>query len=257
MERIIYLLVIILAGAIITFYSCTKENQKIKDNSEECVSCQEGLEVAKQIKQFKDRLQTATDKPYKDGDEMTREDAIENMEMLFNASHGFATETYSAVQVDTVEFDLVADAQGNIPATDVAMAYDVMYNSVKTVYDNIGFADKHLVALSLHNGEGNSIKAVATTGNKSEDPPPDPTPFDDCRWYGKNNGMCDGNLEGKLDGGDTIANILFLNRPLLIIGCPPTHHLITVPDYQETFDGNGSLEEGYIFYLLKDINLWG
>ena len=252
MKRILYLASILITGALITFYSCTKENENITVKTDECLTCGDGTALAMQIKQFETRLETARQNPYKDGEEITKEEAIDNMEMLFNASHSFATETYTRIQVDTVEFDLAVNGQGNIQITDVAAAYDGLHNSVKTVYDNINFTDKHLVTLVLYSNETNTVKAVSTTGDKGIDPP-QPTPFENCWWYGENQGMCDGTLQWELDGGDTLANVLFHNRPFPIIGCPPGNHLITVPDYGETFEGNGPLEEGYIFYLQKDI----
>jgi hypothetical protein len=253
MKKKIVIISILIAGAALAFYSCTKENQVTDNKTEECVSCQDGLVVANRIKQFKERLETARKSQYKDGDEMTKGEAMENMEMLFNASHGFAAETYSMIQVDTVEFELPADEHGNVPATDVAAAYDEMYSSVKAVYDDINFADKHIVALILHGTGDNTVQAVSTTGNKNIEPDPAvPAPFEDCWWYGENQGMCDGTFQWEMDGGDTLANVLFLNRPYIIFGCPPTHHLITVPDYDTTFEGNGSMENGYMFYLQKD-----
>ena len=252
MKRIIYLASILITGALISMYSCTKENDSKTAKTEECRTCDDGTVLAKQIKQFKDRLQAARESIYKDGDEMTKGEAIQNMGMLFNASHGFATETYVRIQIDTVEFSLPVDGQGNIAATDVALAYDGLENSVKTVYDNIGYSEKHIVALALQGNESNNVSAIVTTGEKG--PNTTSNHFNFCWWYGKNKGMCNGNLFGMMDGGDTLANELFAFRPIPGFDCIPGYHKITVPDYEGTFDGTGVLEEGYVFYLQKDIN---
>lgn len=250
MKKLIYLASILLAGVMITMYSCTKRNEVSKND--QCTTCQDGRLLAEKINHFKAQLLRAKDNP-KDGEVMTMEDARENLELLFNATYGFPTEEYTKIQVDTVEFDVPVNADGNILMTDVLIKYDQMHNLVKGVYDNINFTEKHLVSLSLIFYEDESgatkAKAVSTIGEKGSK---NMGHFNNCWWYGKNKGMCNGNFFGKLDGGDTLANELFAYRPFPLY-CPEGHHGLIVQDYDNSFAGEpGSWGDGYIFYLSKE-----
>jgi len=245
----IKILSLIVAGAMIVMFSCTKENSEsiVNNKTNDCPSCKEGIELAKKINKFKERLAYARENVYKDGDEMTKEEAVENMEMLFNATYGFPVESYIQIKRDTIELTLPVNSQGYIQTTDVATVYDNMYTQVKTIYDNINFSDKHLVSLFIKENEGNQIYVISTTGEKGTDPSVN---FTHCWIYGENQGYCNepDPFQWIMDGGDTLANKLFENRPIPMY-CPEGYHGITVPDYSNSFTGNGSLENGYIFYL--------
>jgi hypothetical protein len=245
------ILSLIIAGALIIMFSCTKENNEsvIKNETNDCPSCKAGIELANRINKFKERLAYAKENVYKDGDEMTKEEAIENMEMLFNASYGFPAESYIQLKRDTVELTLPVNSQGYIQTTDVATTYDNMHTQVKTVYDNIIFNDKHLVSLSIKENEGNQIQVISTTGEKGTDP----SNFTHCWIYGEDEGYCfePDPYQYEKDGGDAIAEKIFANRPIPMY-CPEGYHGITIQDYAHTFTGEGgTFGSGYMFYLQK------
>lgn len=164
----------------------------------------------------------------------------------------FPPNSIEKIEVDTVVFTLPVNSQGNVAMTDVATSYDNMKIMVKDVYDNIPYQDKHIVSLTLTEGEGNNFRAISTTGEKGTDPS---VHFTHCWIYGENQGYCHDPdpFQWIMDGGDTLANELFANRPIPMY-CPQGYHGIIVPDYSNSFTGNGALETGYIFYIQKPIN---
>ncbi len=241
-----------IAGALIIMFSCTKENNEsvIKNEANDCQSCKAGIELANKINKFKERLAYARENVYKDGDEMTKEEAIENMELLINASHGFPGEEYKQITIDTVEFTLPLNPQGMVSATDVATSYENMQLQVKDVFDNVDYQEKHIVSVILNEGDGNVVQVITTTGDK--EPDPGNGPFQDCWWYGEDMGMCDGTYAGERDGGDEIADELFENRPSIV--CPEGYHVVIGIDYSNEFTGNDTQSSGYIFYMEKSYN---
>ncbi len=247
----IKILSLIIAGALIVIFSCTKENSEsvVKNETNDCPSCKAGIELANKINKFKERLAYAKENVYKDGDEMTKGEAIENMEMLFNATYGFPAESYIQIKRDTVELTLPVNSQGYIQTTDVATTYDNMHTQVKTIYDNINFSDKHLVSLSIKENEGNQIQVISTTGEKGTDPS---VLFTHCWVYGEDEGYCfePDPYQYIKDGGDAIAEEIFAHRPIPMY-CPEGYHGITIPDFTATYSGADGTSDGYIFYLQK------
>ena len=255
MKKIITIIsIIVFAAGIYMVHSCSKDeaaNAVNQQENNECTTCKDGKLIAEKINNFKKRLEKAKLNP-KDGEVIELEAARQNMELLFNASYGFPAEEYAKIQIDTVEFDIPVDANGNILMSDVVTKYDQMHDLVKDVYDNINFTDKHLVSLFLVFEDDNkgtvTAKAISTIGEEGSD---NMGHFNHCWWYGDDLGMCNGNYFGEKDGGDTLANELFANRPIPI-NCPQGYHGVIVPDYENTFSGkNGTLGSGYIFFLQK------
>ncbi|MCD4792178.1 MAG: hypothetical protein K8R54_03025 [Bacteroidales bacterium] len=186
-------------------YSCNKNelNEQTKDY-------EDGTALAEQILAFKANMIN------KSGENMPLADALENMELLINASHGFPFEEYGERQNDVVSFQLQADENGNVTMAEVNAAYAEMINQVRQAYINTGFADKGLILVTLSINEedksGSTIDVNVTTGKVGE---PDSDNFTNCWYYGENMGQCTGTqYEGIMDGGDTIANTIAANNPL-------------------------------------------
>ena len=244
MKRTVIFLSII-AGVIIIMFSCSKENQT-SNIDKECASCEEGKVLAQKINQFKEQLQIAKQNP-KNGETITMAEAIENMELLINASHGFPFEDYNERKTDVVSFQLPVDAEGNVSMTDVNAAYDEMINLVRDAYLNTGFEIKGLILVSLsfdeENKDGENVNAKVTTGKSGEQDRPEP--FEDCWYYGEDLGMCEGTTYlGIMDGGDTIAGTIAANNPIYsLYDCPgPNYHVVLDPQPEITLEGD---EPGY------------
>ena len=201
---------IAIVSSIVLINSCNKNelNEQTKDY-------EDGTALAEQILAFK------ADMLNKSGETISLEDALENMELLINASHGFPFEDYGERKNDIVSFQLPADADGNVSMPDVNTAYDEMINLVKEAYINTGFEEKGLILVTLSINEedksGSTIDVKVTTGKAEE---PEPKNFTDCWYYGENLGMCNGNFFLEKDGGDTIAVTISNNGPILPLDCP-------------------------------------
>ena len=206
MKKLLLIITSITVVASIIFINSCKKNELNEQTNE----FEDGTELAEQINAFKAQLTHA-----KSDETISLEDALENMELLINASHGFPFEDYSERQNDIVSFQLPADADGNVAMTDVSSAYDEMINLVKEAYLNTGFEEKGLILITLSINEedksGSTIDAKVTTGKAEE---PEPENFTDCWYYGENLGMCDGTYYMQKDGGDVIAEIIAENNPI-------------------------------------------
>ena len=235
----------IIVGVIIIVFSCSKENQKSSINKD-CISCENGKALAQKINQFKDQLQFAKQNP-KSGEMITMAEAIENMELLINASHGFPFEDYNERKTDIVSFQLPVDVDDNVALTDVSTAYDEMINLVRDAYTNAGYENKGLILVSLSINEEDksdeNVNAKVTTGKNGEN---DSDSFEDCWYYGEDLGMCDGTGYLDYDGGDTIAGTITIaaNNPVYSLNdCPcPNYHIVLDPQPEKTLEGD---ESGY------------
>ncbi len=213
--------VIIISAFILAFtlffVSCDKNELNPKKDF------QDGTALAEKILDFKAEMQS------KSNDLMPLEEALENMELLINASHGFPFEEYGELRHDVVNFQLQADENGNVSMAEIAAAYDEMHALVREAYNNSGFDEKGLILVSLSINEtdksGKTIDVSVTTG-KSESPG---LPiFTDCWYYGEDMGKCDGTHMYDFDGGDTIAYTIAANNPIHDwYDCPgPDYHII-------------------------------
>ncbi len=157
----------------------------------------------------------------KSGDDMSLTDALKNMELLINASHGFPFEEYGTRQNDVVNFQLPIDTNDNVTISDINTAYAEMINQVRQAYINTAFEEKGLILVTLSINEndksGNTINANVTTGGEVA-----PTGnFIDCWYYGEDMGMCDGTYAFEKDGGDAIADSITANNPINnYLDCP-------------------------------------
>ncbi len=257
MKKLITIIIGILAvGLIITVLSCTKENQTASNNKE-CASCQEGKVLAQKINQFKENLQKAKENP-KSGEVMTLDEAIENMELLINASHGFPFEDYNERKTDTVSFQIPVDGEGNVSMSDVSTAYDEMIDLVRNAYINTGYENKGLILVTLsideENKSGENINAKITTGKSGEN---ETETFTDCWYYGEDLGMCNGTFYLEKDGGDTIATTIAANNPIFdYYDCPgPNYHIVLDPQPEITLQGDeyqNSSGDNLIFFYPDD-----
>ena len=139
------------------------------------------------------------------------EEAVWNIENLFNATYAMPEEFYS--ETATFEFSqwLSIDTTGRVSLSDLFNAYDQAVSSARTAYANDGFNNKGFVFLLVNVGEQNddAVRLVfkGKTGERTSHPnlPPHDTamyggPFDTTdNWrYAQGMGKCDGTC---LDSG--------------------------------------------------------
>ena len=139
------------------------------------------------------------------------EEAVWNIENLFNATYAMPEEFYS--ETATFEFSqwLSIDTTGRVSLSDLFNAYDQAVSSARTAYANDGFTNKGFAFLLVNVGEQNddAVRLVfkGKTGERTSHPnlPPHDTamyggPFDTTdNWrYAQGMGKCDGTC---LDSG--------------------------------------------------------
>jgi hypothetical protein len=250
MKKLSIIPISVLLAVIVCFLSCEKEQISSQKDF------QDGTELALKILDFKEKMYS------KNNDVLTLDEALENMELLVNASHGFPFEEYSERRHDVVSFQLQADENGNVSMADVNAAYNEMIDLVRDVYVNSGFDEKGLVLVTIAVNEedksGNTIDVNVATGKKGSIKN---NMFDDCWYYGEDMGWCaDWHYDGEMDGGDTIANLIASVNPIYYYNdCPgPDYHIILNPqplillsDFQYT---NGQGESLTFYYPDPDNN---
>ncbi len=248
---------LIIAGAFFIIYSCTKENEETTQTTEkEYTYTEEAKALVKQINTFNSSLEKAR-KGEKDGTTMPVDLALENMELLINASHGFPFQEYCDRKVDTIKFQLPTDADGHVNMANIASAYDNMKDLVRDAYINSGYNDKGLIMVSLFIDDADkgseTVSAKAVTGKTGQ---ADTDLFTDCWFYGENMGLCaDDILYGLCDGGDTINSFILENNPIngMVFDPGPGHYIHVLQDEMifEGYEYQDSIGE-YIMFFYPD-----
>lgn len=235
------------------FTSCQKE-MTTNETETICSTCQEGKELGLKINSFNALLSEAKAGSKNKGT-MKLDEALKNMELLVNASHGFPFDPYSQRVVEEVEFTLEADEEGNATLNNISIAYEQMIEKVREAYINNEFENKGLVMVQLEKNDNKNeqtITAKAVIGRRGE---LNTNNFTNCWFYGENLGMCNGTLMGIMDGGDTLANVLNANNPIHEISdCPGSdYHLILDTLDEITLQGNEySINGEYLMFYYPD-----
>ncbi len=258
MKRTIYLLSIMIAGALITIYSCTKENQTIQQAVHQASTLGDDnhelsptdIKVNNLITGFRDKVAHHLENPgLKSGESIATDSALWFLEATINYSHCFPNEYYRGFEIDTVYLAISKDADGNIDMGELAQKYDEMKTEVAALYHGSGFEDKGLAVVDLKEISQNNSEIVFTsetvTGNKGIDPLPGPFEEGDDWWYGELAGLCieNDNYEEESDAAEELfalindeipdpsGNYFFINhKPYDITGGDPLIQRDPTPD---------------------------
>ena len=229
MKKLFLISIALFIASAVFFLACDKSEIN------EPKTFNDGTELALNILDFKAKMLS------KSNDLMPLEEALDNMELLINASHGFPFEEYGQRKHDVVSFQLQADENGNVSMAEIAAAYDEMINLVRDTSVNTDFDEKGLVVVTLNVNEsdksGNTIDVDVTTGQINE---PGTDVFTDCWYYGELLGMCDETWAFEKDGGIAIAEEILENNPINDYNdCPgPDYHIITENQDVIELEGN-------------------
>ncbi len=200
MKRTIYVITVLIAGAMITMFSCTKEN-KIADNvTAKSNLSPHDIKINKLINDFKTTMAYHKANPNLKDDELIPADsALWYLEATINYSHAFPNEYYKQFEVDTSYIAVPVNGDGTVDMAILTQKYEDMKTTVAADYHISAFTEKGLSFVDLsqisNNGSELTIMVKAATGEKGEDPGPGPTPdgpFEesDNWWYGEEYGYC-------------------------------------------------------------------
>lgn len=209
--------------ATLTLSSCKKESTGTNNRTSETIDAQaEG--TLKRIMDFKEQLEYYRACPdLRDGASVTLDDALWDVEALFNLTYAYPELAYAhTVVCDTVLF-LDVEADNTVPFNRLTAFYDEMHGVVSTLYHGLDIDNKQFLILDVEEGEreGDAVAVRlhsvqgSVRGGDGFPPGPDvpitePGPFaDSVLWwfYGENGGSSAG-YQGEKDAADTLAAML-------------------------------------------------
>ena len=213
MKRLYLLLVTLLVASMaITTVSCKKE-QTTTDTAQ-------GEATLARIMDFKQQVDYYKANPdVKDGEAVTLDEAIWNIEALFNLTYSYPELSYSRTETADTVLYLPVGSDNTVLLTDLTVFYGQMYEVVRNIYQGIELDNKQFLILDVEAGEqhGNqqAIKLHSIQGSvkgipPTPPPPPQNGPFPPgvSWWYGEDGGSSQGNYGDQKDAADTLAGVL-------------------------------------------------
>jgi hypothetical protein len=211
----------------------------------------EDISVMNKIVAFREKLAYHRDNPdFKSGEVMSAEEAVWNLETLFNVTYGFPDEQYGRTKSDTTVLYIDINSNGDVLLDDVVALYSNIITLVTQYYYNSGYDQKgflllHLTQRDFVNGQM-EIGLRAVTGEKSEWEPFGPL---DQWWFGYYKGDCNWDSSGT-DAAQKIQYAINYNKPL--VSPPPGYRFVyspndTIPVFGHEYTND--VGEHLIFYI--------
>lgn len=213
MKRLYLLPVTLLVASMaITTVSCKKEQTTTETA--------QGEATLARIMNFKQQVDYYKANPdVKDGEAVTLDEAIWNIEALFNLTYSYPELSYGRTETADTVLYLPVGSDNTVLLTDLTVFYGQMYEVISDIYHSIELDNKQFIILDVELGErhGNqqAIRLQSVQGSAKGIQPPTPQPIvwapfaEGPAWYyGEDRGMINGVLEGKMDAADTLANKL-------------------------------------------------
>lgn len=213
MKRLYLLLVTLLVASMaITTVSCKKEQTTTETA--------QGEATLARIMDFKQQVDYYKANPdVKDGEAVTLDEAIWNIEALFNLTYSYPELSYGRTETADTVLYLPVGADNTVLLTDLTVFYGQMYEVISEIYHSIELDSKQFIILDVELGERHgsqqAVRLHSVQGSAKGIQPPTPQPIvwapfaEGPAWYyGEDRGMINGMLEGKMDAADTLANKL-------------------------------------------------
>ena len=218
--------------AVAIFYSCSKHeitDQPVTGNGEVTMS-EDDYTVMNKIIAFRDKVMFIRKNPeVKNGELIDADQAIWDMETLFNTTYAFPDEQYRNTKTNNIVMQLDINENDELLLSDVVAKYDEILNFVTQFYYNSGFNQKGFLLLDIEKGEVVNgkleINIRSVTGEKSEGW--EPFGPDDDWLYGHCMGRCD-YTQDTTDAAEEIQKALNSNKP--IVSPPPGYRFVYVLD---------------------------
>ena len=237
--------------ATLLLASCKKESA-VADKGSTGTNEAQTESTLKRIMDFKGQMEYYRAHPdMRDGESTTVEDAIWNIEALFNLTYAYPELAYNhTVVCDTVLY-LAIDTDGTVPLSRLTAFYDEMHEVVATLYHGLDIDNKQFLILDVEEGErqGGSLAiglhSVQGGVREGGDIPPGPDvsiteigPFvyGPSWYYGENGGNSWGIDPMDMDAADTLT---FMLKSLLIPQAPDGFvYIYTNTILRELFNGD-------------------
>ena len=213
MKRLYLLLVTLLVASMaITTVSCKKEQTTTETA--------QGEATLARIMDFKQQVDYYKANPdVKDGEAVTLDEAIWNIEALFNLTYSYPELSYGRTETADTVLYLPVGADNTVLLTDLTVFYGQMYEVVRNLYQGIELDNKQFLILDVEagdlHGSQQAIKLHSIQGSVKGIPPTPPTPpqngpfLPGLSWYyGINGGNDAGINPSDLDAADTLTRML-------------------------------------------------
>lgn len=234
MKRLYLLLVTLLVASMaITTVSCKKE-QTTTDTAQ-------GEATLARIMDFKQQVDYYKAHPdVKDGEAVTLDEAIWNIEALFNLTYSYPELSYGRTETADTVLYLPVGSDNTVLLTDLTVFYGQMYEVVRNLYQGIELDNKQFLILDVEAGEQHggqqAIKLHSIQGSVKGIPPTPPTPpqngpfLPGLSWYyGLNGGNNAGINPTGMDAADTLTRMLnYWLVPKAPVNCEYIYSLIKV-----------------------------
>ena len=193
---------------------------KAEDAASEALK--QGEATLARIMDFKKQMEEAKANPgTKTASYMSIDDAVWNVEALFNFTYAYPEEKYdNTVSCDTT-LNLYVCANDSVLLTDLSVFYGQMFDAVQAIYQSVDLNNKQFLILDVEagvrNGSLQAIELHTVQGSVTSTPQPTPDPPQPWRgpftngptwYYGQNMGTSNGLFQGTMDAADTLTHML-------------------------------------------------
>ena len=207
----------------LVFTGCNKN----EDPADEALK--QGEATLARIMNFKQQVDYYKTNPdVKDGESVTLDEAIWNIEALFNLTYAYPELSYGRTETADTVLYLPVGSDNTVLLTDLTVFYGQMYEVVRNIYQGIELDKKQFLILDVEagdlHGSQQAIKLHSIQGSVKGTPSTPPTPPQNgpfppgVLWcYGEKGGNNTNNdLYGKKDAADTLSgtlNAFLVQRP--------------------------------------------
>jgi len=201
--------------------------------------------------QFRDKVRYIHDNPgYKSCEVMDANEAIRQIESLFNATYGFPDEKYGKTKTNKTIVLIGVNDSEEVLLDDVVTTFDEIINIVTQFYYQCEFTQKGFLLLDLEKGETADGQVEIILRSVIGENEGDWNPFgtEDYWWYGDKAGDCQWNNAGT-DAAEKIQEAVNIYRPLV---SPPPGYIFTYSAFEQIVlfghEYENEMGEKLIFY---------
>lgn len=223
-------MMVLVAAISVAVVSCKKEQQHTPSDEEQVMqNVLEGQEAIEHILNFKKQVAYYKNHPgVKDSETLSVDDAIWNIEALFNYTYAYPELFYGNMVTADTTLCLPLISDSTVLLSDLTVFYGQMCEAISDIYHNIDLPNKQFVILDADDGERIDLQqavvlhCVLGSVRGVQPPMPQPIPWgpftDTLKWcYGGKGGRWDSYLQGEKDATylltDALNNILVPHAP--------------------------------------------
>ena len=218
MKKLFYIISILLAGILITVWSCTKEETKIARKQK--TNDPGALKAFNRIKSFKNQIAIYKQNPqYKSGELISIDSLLWDFNATLNFDYSEVDDAYKNFYSESVFPELTFDENNMVSLDDAVTVYLQLETDIQNTLTSAPYIDKavQFTYLKIEHLENQTLtlKSKTTVGEKGDK---QTTPFStgDDWMYGDNLGDCYGNYYWERDGADEIRDMAESRRHLFI-----------------------------------------